>query len=471
MADNSLEELAKSLVGTDAQKLALENNPYASIAGVLDQVTPLATRMYQQQPYAQRSSGELLGSALATGLLGGLAENKAQDYQGVLLDRYAKSIADQLGGGTGEVEGLPTSLFNRSKQLSGLFALQQKQAQQQREQALADKIFSKQLDNAAQFELQKELRSMDAEQKAGEIERQAFMTDPLSAQQGIEAYKRYKLGGRGGSEVVAEEMPVVSAEGETLLSKAGLQPLQERRKKLYDEYRQMGFKPNEATSAAKEDIGRLTEGEKGASEDIAKARNEAQTLSELADIVDQTVGSGLKTGKLDQWLEWGSTKQELLQSIAPKVLAISKPPASGAMSDLESKQYLAGGPTIDKSEETNLEIASRMRQIAERKKDYAEFADTIREQGGTLSQANALWSKYERANPLWIKDEKTGSVRANPNIMPYADFDFSGKTTAKKMSSEDLQGGILKALKSGATLEDLTPEQRSYLQKQYKIGE
>jgi hypothetical protein len=411
-----LEELARLMMSDELNKAIEAENPYRGFESVTDQISPLLMKAYQGQDPQYRDPKELLGAALATGLLGGVFKGYGDEYQNTLKDRYRQSVFNVMTGGSPDVEDMPEALKSKARDMAALKLAME---------------YEKKRELAKLMGLQKAEREDASKIRIKEMEAEAFLRDPEAARESLAAYREFLAGGTPKSEPRLEKSENSSAEKVSpATSKYGIKPIQERRKELlekaYEDARGMGLSKTQAAIEAREStkaaLGAEVESEKKGFDKIEALREQAKNMLNMSDTVDQALGAGLKTGKMDQYLWYGTPEQDMLKSIKPDIVKMKRVP--GNTTDFDAKMYLMGGASEDKQEETNKEISRRMRELAERDLDRANFLDEIRAGGGTVAQADNLWAKYERANPLWVKKGK--ALIPNRDRVPYSQFDFTG---------------------------------------------
>ena len=448
----TLEQLVSEIYGAPAQAEIKAENPYYTLAAAPNAVTKALFDIAQPRVtkegdfYSpQFSTSEVLPYSIGAGLLSGLMQGLGNDYQNTLSDRYLQVVD------TGETDGyLPSALFGsagRQRQLFGLtraIDLQNLQDQVDKSAQLIDMQLGKQLkfaDQASANELKNKIAT-------------AIVENPAETQRAIPMLREMGLFGNGGARPIAlptgpngtpEEYeatdfssPVATAipsASEREGNQLGLKPMKDRRGELFEEYRAQGFNRGDAAKAADHDLKADIEVNQKGVQKLGNIRDKAQEMISMADTVDSILDAGLSTGwganvgqtaaKIGSAVGIGTdraTLGDLMNSQKAKSIVAARPPGVGAMSDPEMRMYIQSGPSLDKTPEANREIARRMRQIGERSRDYADFVDTVIEMGGTVRKADALWSNYERANPLFVK--KGAKMIPNPNIVPYTEFDF-----------------------------------------------
>ena len=488
-----LEDLAASLVTNEAQKAIAGDNTYYNLKAVPDQLGGLVQNLATQAP-GRFSTGDLTAGSLVTGLLSGLLGGAGDNYQTTLTDRYSNIVKNAIGG-TPSVDdgGLSSGLFKQANQSGQLFRAQRTLKQLDAQEALTNELAKANLLEGVKSknDLKKELAKQAIENPrrfakalptlqtllggdsvgiGGKPEDSNIVEAPTKALPKIEVGSTpiaSNINGNidfsGGESVAPQELIKLfnaknsaSAEDVTpsALNQYGFESLENRRKAKINEYLDLGLGDKEASDSAKSDLNAELEADKKSYGKVQEARTKATDLLSMADTVDQVLSSGLETGTGAGLIQGASqigdffgvpganeraTQGNLLNSVKAKIIGMARVPGSGSTSDFEAKAYLQAGPSLDKTTEANLEIARRMRQVAERGRDYADFVDLIQGEGGTIKQADQLWSKYERSNPLWIKEN--GKLVPNQNIVPYSQFDFiNGVATPTAQATQQSQG-------------------------------
>jgi len=459
----TLEQLVSEIYGAPTQQAIAGENPYYTLAAAPNAVTKALVDIAQPRVtkegdfYSpQFSTGEVLPYSIGAGLLSGLMQGLGNDYQNDLTNRYFQVVDT---GSTNEY--LPSALFgsaNRQRQLFGtLRGLELQGLQDQVDKS--DKLYDMQLAKQLKYADQSSANALKNKVAT------AIVENPAEVERALPMLRQMGLFGNGGAkpialptgpngqmeeyeatdfaDPVATAIPSAPERKETEQNQLGLKPMKDRRSELFNEYRAQGFNRGDAAQAADRDLkADISMNQKGV-EKLGNLRDKAQEMISMADTVDQLLDAGLSTGwganvgqslaKIGSTVGIGNeraTLGDLMNSIKAKSIVAARPPGVGAMSDPEMRMYIQSGPSLDKTPEANREIARRMRQIGERSRDYADFVDVVAEMGGTVREADALWSNYERANPLFVK--KGAKMIPNPNITPYTDFDFSSASASRR---------------------------------------
>lgn len=485
-----LEDLAATLAGQGVQKEIAAENPYYNIQKATNPLSEIPLQLATQAP-GRFSTGQLAGTSLVTGLLSGLLGGAGDRYQSTLTNRYNSTLGNLLAGRPAEDSGLPSGLFRQASDTANLFKVRQALSEAEDARSLANE-----LNKTTQVEALKSKNDLKKELAKQAIENPRKFSKALPTLQALLGDGTAPIGGDAVDSNIVETpetaaLPQVATpvpngltpqEPISTLNQYGFESLENRRKAKINEYLDLGLGDKEAASAAKDDLTAETKADAASYKKIDDVRNKASDFINMADTVDSVISGGLKTGTgatlgqalakfsdtgldlgiLDQFGLDGTraTQGDVLNSIKAKVVGSAKVPNSGSTSDFDAKTYIQSGPSLDKTTEANLEIARRMRQVGERGRDYADFVDIIQTQGGTIKQADQLWSKYERANPLWIKDEK-GILIPNQNIVPYSQFDFiNGSAKPDFQPSQPTQqstsGNVAPV---GITTSEVTPQE------------
>jgi len=451
-----LQELAARLVSQQSQNEIAAENPYFQL-----QTTPEVLTQYMQEA-AIKTPGryknrDLALYGLGSGLLSGILSSIGENYQNKLTDRFQRETGEaMLGVNSPDTGYLPPNLFRSARNAGGIFTLQEQyKAAQDRAAAQSNLNQALALEDArSQSALKQKLL-----EELVKNPRKAAAIMPLLQQLGGANNAAGAIPGSEGNVLPQEErLSEPDVQQGPVLNEFGIEPLVEKQKRLTRELMQ---DPEVSANQAAIGARGLIEDEKKSNaagfKKLEDIRAKAAQQIDLADTVDQVLGEGLKPGRgarfgqalaessidlgLGDLLGFDNQRAALGQMLESKkgvVMGMNRVVGSGSQSDMEAKAYLMGGPGLDKDTATNQEMARRLRQIGERNRDYADFVQMVQDSGGSVSQADKLWSKYERANPLWIK--KGGRLVPNAKITPYSQFDFSG---AGKTASESNLGAAV----------------------------
>lgn len=468
----SIEDLASALYSDQIQKQIAAENSYYNLQQVPDAVSGLLTQAAVKNP-GQFSTKDLIVGALLSGGASGLLGGFGDKYQSTLTNRYQDVLGGAMRGSTPaeSSSGLSPSLFRGASNAGSIFRIKQ---------ALAN--------DQAQTDLQNDIKKasviegVKAEADSKKELVKQFIDNPRKASRGMAAY----LAAVNGTAPIATkatesamvtpiapdgipsdiatplpEMPEAALPQQPAtnpdLNQFGFESLDSRRQKKFLQYIDAGLPDVQAATAAQNDLKAELEADKNSYQRIDEARQKAKTLHGLADTTEGVLSQGLKTGAgagvgqtVAEWNHYIPFAQTLgfddarasagqsLNSIKAQLMGINRVVGSGSTSDYEARQYMAAGPGMDKTVDANLEIVNRMRQVANRNQDYADFVDEVRNSGGTIRQADQLWSKYERANPLWATID--GKKVPNPNIVPPSQFDFLSGTSKSDGAAPDGSG-------------------------------
>ena len=139
----------------ETSKALAEQNPYYRFSDVAEGVSPLLMKAYSNQPVGDRSTKELLGSSLVTGLLGGAFKAKGDNYQTTLRNRFAETMYKTALGEevTPESENLPTGLFSKAQGVGRLLqnSLIDQSIEQERQLGLRQRLQNQELEGRRQL--------------------------------------------------------------------------------------------------------------------------------------------------------------------------------------------------------------------------------------------------------------------------------------------------------------------------------
>lgn len=451
MAD--MTELAAALLGAQAQGNIAANNPYNPWVNMFSQLGQIGTQWAMKDAGKDDIGKVALVSALS-GLGSGYLNQASQNYaNNVMLPRYQDVIVDSLNGGqmTAEDSGLPAGLFGSAKNAAKIWGIQQAVNQNQLNQKVAASLAQKQ--GYSDIEVKQRMAELAIKDP---VLFNDFANSPAGQQLlGITPDKVQQVEGlKPQTTALPPDTKIEEAIG---LDSADFTPTNQLAAQRMQEYRSQGFDREKAAIQARNDIDRMTANDKKEYELLQEQMDKAREFENMANTVDSVLGEGLNTG-------WGAGVQtgfgrlfgskqsqlaERLQSLRPDIVANARPPGVGAMSDPEMKVYLGAGPTLDKTEEFNQEMANRYRQIAQRSYEFGDFAEQVLNAGGTMRDANRLWRSYEKAAPLWSKSDD-GTLQRNETIPSWQEFNFKTGKFGAPAAQED-QGIAAPTISEGST--------------------
>jgi hypothetical protein len=226
----------------------------------------------------------------------------------------------------------------------------------------------------------------------------------------------------------------------------------EKFKRITSDLISAGVPKEQAAVTAREQIAGEVKANASSFDAAKVARETANTIRGVADTAEAGISQLGQTGGFAQgnraydWIasNLGSedankrrTGRELLESIKPDIIKMSRTAGAGAMSDIEMKNYLSAGPSEDKSTETNYALIQKMKNVASINEDYADFIEAYKAANdGNIAGADRKWNDYKRTFPMF---DKSGSEFVlNTNRPKWQDY-FSGK-----VNPEDYKGSMSK---------------------------
>lgn len=374
-------------------------NPYRAPAAIFDQVGSAAL-----QAGDNYSTGEKIGTALLSGLLGGAITGLGNDYQG----RAENEFLSALRGGS-ESSLIGPSLFNTANQRRSLFQT-------------IDGLNQRDLLN--EFALKERAANQDSirsiREKAAE---KLFSTNPYERKQ-AETFLR----GLAGEDVLGSREPMaVSAEESGMASPALNDRFAKREAELYDFYLQKGFPETQAAIQARtgtqDERKRIEEQYKGALEAGKAGRELLQMTSQIEDALSRAGDTGLfgNARNVGAQILGGvfpsqgdkASAGEIVNSFGAQIVSRAREVGSGPMSDRDVALYLSSGPTLNKTEGANAAILDRFKYAATLQKAYGDFMLEQQAQGVPALEAERAWNQLRDENPYLISGEG-GGLQPNP---------------------------------------------------------
>lgn len=396
-------------------RTAAENSIYNQIAGPL-----LSTKFNTSTWSPTETLGVSLGQSFLGGLLGNLGrQDVAKQYEtaaSVLPDLYRNPSAVSLP------EGVDSEAFGALK----LAALRDNA---KRERQLQDSVIA----NVFTKDPRLSVLAPDTANKIGLGELGAALSRPSEPTSPVER--------------IASSPGVLSG-----LADPTKESTVEKFKRITGELIDAGVPKEQAAVTAREQIAGEVKANASSFDAAKVARETANTIRGVADTAEAGISQLGQTGGFTQgnraydWIasNLGSedankrrTGRELLESIKPDIIKMSRTAGAGAMSDIEMKNYLSAGPSEDKSTETNYALIQKMKNVASINEDYADFIEAYKAANdGSIAGADKKWNDYKRTFPMF---DKSGSEFVlNTNRPKWQDY-FSGK-----VNPEDYKGSTSK---------------------------
>lgn len=422
----------------ETSKALAEQNPYYRFSDVAEGVSPLLMKAYSSQPVGDRSTKELLGSSLVTGLLGGAFKAKGDDYQTTLRNRFAETMYKTALGEevTPESENLPTGLFSKAQGVGRLLqnSLIDQSIEQERQLGLRQRLQNQELEGRRQ------LAREENEARRKELFTRAMLEDPDRAKIAIAELDALEGKPR------TPPPSILGAEQEDISASARVKAEPTLQDKYAEKYlyarKTLGQSDAQARAFSKDIMRPEFEAQEKILSEIPEIRSKVQAMQKIADTANNVMGSGLETGwlnkKIDSALGFvgaNDPRFEQLDSLSKEVMQLGKIPGAGTLTDKDMGRLLTSFGGSEKTSTTNKELARRLGQVADRSRQYLEFIEGEAEAGRSLVSANRKWAQYEKAAPLFI--EKAGQTLPVKNIPPYTSFDFSsGRFRSGKQAVE-----------------------------------
>lgn len=400
-------------------------DPYDDLSGIsgsLGQEIIKSSRDYNM--------GEVLGSALITGMLGGGFEGASKNYRSGQRADYTKALLGNITGNLEKPEDLDDSLFDVAKQNANYLKVLETVEEKRDEQ-----------------KLKSELKKTIAEET---------LKNPRNAARGIEALRGLGLlddDGPRSSPLVTDIEPKepaaakpdpVSARVRELLGdrfEGGTpESLDAKTSRIAQRMMDEGATPGAAydTAAKMVDAERLAL--KGATKKSDEVRAGANLMLQLADTAEAGMMGAGETGgilggprdiasKLYSLVSNEETQQradqKVLDSIRPELVKAMRSP--GAVSDLENKLAIGAGPSSASTPQENARIIEKMRGAGKLNLEYADFLDWYRDKYSSTSGAEKIWQAYKADHPLVVKEgNRVEFNRERPSVFEWLQGGGSG---------------------------------------------
>lgn len=242
----------------------------------------------------------------------------------------------------------------------------------------------------------------------------------------------------------------------------GVEDLASLEKRAFQENVASGMPAVQAAASARSTVDELRKRSKTLiTSDLAKAD---ESIAQIEDIVRKGEEGIQKAGvtgaplasayesvaSLFPWASEAKTQVEgdkLLDLTKNMSVQINRVAGSGALSDFESKALFAAGMSPSNKKEENLAILRNYKNGLAIAKDHQAFMNYYMDKtGGNPEMAQTMWDLYKEANPIIVKDSKTGSNVVNEKRSPWQKFDFknayqgyiTGEQPTVKPTQQDL---------------------------------
>lgn len=444
----ALDEIAKLLVLGQEKPDFSRGDPYEGIGGIADSLG---------QSVIQKSRdyklGDVVASALISGMLGGGFGQASRDYQAGQRKDYNDIILGALTG-----EPMPSASPNMDRSLF-------EQAKQQRSVLdLIDQKEQRDLRNKAILDTRKEIVS-------------EIIKHPGSATRGLRALEMLQGGGgsdraplvsgsldKGPAPKVDLFTPLEPTDTTAKPATRGaegslLDEVSREANKLIDE----GAEPTQAYVTARELLKTKRDELKDQYKRIEESSKAGESLQSLVDqmrLAKQNAGytgyAGQAMQSLSGLLGLASEGQhskyaagQELESFGKDVIQLNGKALKGPMSDRDVQLMLKSGPTLGNSPETNDAILNRWEHVANLQSQYADFMREQQRKGLPVAEAEQSWTAIRKANPYIIKEN--GSYRVNPSWLGDDSDSGSASHGAGGESEEEAQ----EAPKSESLLSDV----------------
>ena len=416
MADPAMTALAQQIA--QGNQKFYQQDPFINAA---QNMQPIQVAPWQKNDPWQAAAVGLQG--VARGFLQGYGINNARNQQA----QYAAGIADALQkpGGVYQLAGDPMygdiapQLMLQDYYAKQELANKQAEMQAQNQNAMA-------LEGAKAFAGYYYSPQGQALARAGMLQMPGMQTQGAPAAPGADPGAPPQTPG--------VQSPVGALGGDT---QGGIVPLSQRIQKKAEELLISGLEPDEAYKAAERTYGAeqaQTEAELKALQDI---KQKATNLQRIGDTVLSTYDKVGYSGPGNAPLTMGANvlaamgnsdqqsklrAQSVLDSIKPDVIKEARTVGGGAVSDYESKMFVAAGPNSGQRPEANRLLADLYKERGKLAQDYVDFKENYYQKYGTLQGSEEKWNSYigdfklldadQQGNPVINSAEKRGDWRA-----------------------------------------------------------
>lgn len=398
------------------------------------------------------STGELIGGALISGLLGGGLSGLSKDYQDTQKGLYRDYLLGGLLSGNPQASpDLEPSLLDVGNQNLSLFGVVNALDQKRAKQALA------------------------TEREKSIIE--AIAKNPYAADKVVSAIGKYtgetkpavvQPGDVGASVSPASEPqagPKRTVEGGLL------DEMQRETQKLMETGAYTPAQASEAVTAAfkgkREQMSKQYER-------IQESSKAGQELSNLADSMEYALGHAGYTGAygdtaqslagIRQFLNEDQAKKYAagkdVKSLGIDVIKSTGKVLKGPMSDADIRLMLSAGPELSNPAETNASILGRWRYAAALQNKYSDFMQEALDKAVPVADAERAWRELVKSNPYLIRNQ-AGELVPNTQWQEA----LTGESQSGGLGDVKPIGGVeTRTLKSGATVRVQKMSNGKYMQ-------
>lgn len=167
----------------------------------------------------------------------------------------------------------------------------------------------------------------------------------------------------------------------------------------------------------------------------AKVQETVSKLRELTGKVQAAIDSGAYTG-IGGTVDYYKNKvlslvsednanaaaaQGLYSSIVPDVVGMGRPPGV-RLTQAEWNALVAAKPSLTKPPAENQLLNNVWKATADDLSRYADLLASVREVGGTQSDADRIWDIYQKNHPLLLGFDKEGLPKLNPDKTDWTDI-------------------------------------------------
>jgi len=179
-------------------------------------------------------------------------------------------------------------------------------------------------------------------------------------------------------------------------------------------------------------------------EAASKARNEATDLQRFDELQKvQPTGGWRATPVIGSIAKTLDPQMREMAAIQDRLAPTQRAPGSGASSDTDVAMFKNAIPSPDKPAATNKNIIAGRLAAAEDVKNYQSFLSDFARENGHLNGADAAWSQYINANPIFDPNNPDPNmVKLNPNRVDYKTFFNSGGKNPTPSPTQN-SGGVV----------------------------
>lgn len=136
-----------------------------------------------------------------------------------------------------------------------------------------------------------------------------------------------------------------------------------------------------------------------------------------------------KIGAVTQYLGGDPTQRQEFDATSKALSKNFRQAGEGSMSDADQKILFQTGPSLDKTEEANRNIITRMKAAATRILDRDDYIGQAVANGQTILEARANYKRYADAHPIFTRnDDGNVTINEHPKISDWINQNTQEKT-------------------------------------------